>query len=71
MSPSPADQASATRTFEDLRGVPRAEIVVFTKSEFHGDAVWMNGPRHALMDAATAELRDAGRVTSAEGIAAD
>ncbi|MFF7125645.1 hypothetical protein ACF07Y_23475 [Streptomyces sp. NPDC016566] len=51
--------------------MPRAEIVVFTKSEFHGDAVWMNGPRHALMDAATAELRDAGRVTSAEGIAAD
>ncbi|GHD91876.1 fasciclin domain-containing protein [Streptomyces naganishii] len=26
--------------------------------EFHGDAVWMNGTRRALMDAATGELRD-------------
>ncbi|WP_051370908.1 hypothetical protein [Streptomyces sp. 142MFCol3.1] len=93
-----------TRTFENLHGVPHAEIVVFTKDaddpgaggmvyntlglpvdftdeqfraldpaalaeEFHGDAAWMNGPRRALMDTATAELRDEGRVTSVEGIA--
>ncbi|MFE3169124.1 hypothetical protein [Streptomyces sp. NPDC059224] len=104
MPSTPARQDPVTRTYENLHGVPHAEIVVFTKdadgpgatgdvhntlglpvafteeqfraldpaapaAEFHGDAVWMNGPRRALMDAATAQLRDAGRVTSVAGIA--
>ncbi|WP_031174101.1 hypothetical protein [Streptomyces durhamensis] len=104
MSSTPADRGTVTKTFENLRGVPHAEIVVFTKdadgpgakgtvyntlglpvdftdeqfraldptalaAEFHGDTVWMNGPRRALMDTATAELRDGGRVTAVAGIA--
>ncbi|MFE3639122.1 hypothetical protein [Streptomyces cellostaticus] len=100
----PTAEKAVTRTFEGLRGVPHAEIVVFTKeahgpgasgivyntlglpvdftdeqfraldpvalaAEFHGDAVWKNGPRRALMDIATAELLDGGKVTSVHGIA--
>lgn len=38
-------------------------------AEFHGDAVWMNGPRRALADSVTVELFDEGRVTSVNGIA--
>lgn len=38
------------------------------KAEFGGDGVWMNGPRRAQMDEATAEILDGGRVTSVGGI---
>lgn len=38
------------------------------KAEFGGDGVWMNGPRRAQMDEATASLFDDGRVTSVGGI---
>ncbi|MFG2487985.1 hypothetical protein ACGFSI_35225 [Streptomyces virginiae] len=38
-------------------------------AEFHGDAVWKNGPRRALMDTVAVELFDEGRVTSVDGIA--
>ena len=103
MSSTPANQSTVTKTFENLRGVPHAEIIVFTKdtdgpgatgaayntlglpvdftdeqfraldpaalaAEFHGDAVWMNGPRRALVDTASAELLDGGRVTTVRGI---
>ena len=103
MSSTPANQSTVTKTFENLRGVPHAEIIVFTKdtdgpgatgaayntlglpvdftdeqfraldpaalaAEFHGDAVWMNGPRLALVDTASAELLDGGRVTTVRGI---
>lgn len=33
------------------------------KTTFHGDAVWMNGPRRALMDSFTAAALDEGRTT--------
>ncbi|WP_185303070.1 hypothetical protein [Streptomyces finlayi] len=38
-------------------------------AEFHGDAVWKNGPRRALMDTASVELFEAGKVTSVDGVA--
>lgn len=38
------------------------------KAEFGGDGIWMNGPRRAQMDEASAEILDAGRVTSVGGI---
>lgn len=37
-------------------------------AEFSADAVWMNGPRRALMDGVTGEAFDGGRVTSVGGI---
>ncbi|MFH8769534.1 hypothetical protein [Streptomyces sp. NPDC017958] len=72
-----ADGPGATGVVYNTLGLPvdftdeqfRALNPAALAAEFHGDAVWMNGPRRALMDAATAELRDAGRVTSVEGIA--
>ena len=33
------------------------------RATFHGDAVWMNGPRRALMDSFTAAALDEGRTT--------
>ena len=38
------------------------------KAEFGGDGIWLNGPRRAQMDEASAEVLDAGRVTSVGGI---
>ena len=38
------------------------------KAEFGGDGIWMNGPRRAQMDEASAEVLDGGRVTSVGGI---
>jgi hypothetical protein len=38
------------------------------KAEFGGDGIWMNGPRRAQMDEASAEVLDDGRVTSVGGI---
>jgi hypothetical protein len=38
------------------------------KAEFGGDAIWLNGPRRAQMDEASAEVLDDGRVTSVGGI---
>src|SRR6516165_10768729 len=38
------------------------------KAEFDGDGIWMNGPRRAQMDEASAEVLDGGRVTSLGGI---
>jgi len=38
------------------------------KAEFGGDGIWMNGPRRAQMDEASAEVFDGGRVTSVGGI---
>ena len=38
------------------------------KAEFDGDGIWMNGPRRAQMDEASAEVLDDGRVTSVGGI---
>lgn len=32
-------------------------------TEFHGDVVWMNGPRRALMDRLTASVLDDGKIT--------
>jgi len=38
------------------------------KAEFGGDGIWLNGPRRAQMDEASAEVLDDGRVTSVGGI---
>ena len=38
------------------------------KATYRADAIWLNGPRRALMDAATAEFLDEGRVTDVGGI---
>ena len=38
------------------------------KAEFGGDGIWLNGPRRAQMDEASAEILDDGRVTSLGGI---
>jgi len=38
------------------------------KAEFGGDGIWLNGPRRAQMDEASAEVLDADRVTSVGGI---
>jgi hypothetical protein len=38
------------------------------KAEFGGDGIWMNGPRRAQMDEASAEVLDGGQVTSVGGI---
>jgi hypothetical protein len=38
------------------------------KAEFGGDGIWLNGPRRAQMDEASAEVLDGGRVTSVGGI---
>jgi hypothetical protein len=38
------------------------------KAAYHADAIWLNGPRRALMDAATAEFLDEGRVSDVGGI---
>ena len=38
------------------------------KAEFGGVGIWMNGPRRAQMDEASAEVLDSGRITSVGGI---
>ena len=38
------------------------------KATYRADAIWLNGPRRALMDSATAEFLDDGRVTNVGGI---
>ena len=38
------------------------------KAEFGGDGIWLNGPRRAQMDEASAEVLDSGRITSVGGI---
>jgi hypothetical protein len=38
------------------------------KAEFGGDGIWMNGPRRAQMDEASAEVLDGGQITSVGGI---
>ena len=38
------------------------------KAEFGGDGIWLNGPRRAQMDEASAEVLDGGRVTPVGGI---
>jgi hypothetical protein len=38
------------------------------KTTYRADAIWLNGPRRALMDAATAEFLDEGRVSDVGGI---
>ena len=38
------------------------------KTTYSADAIWLNGPRRALMDSATAEFLDDGRVTNVGGI---
>jgi hypothetical protein len=38
------------------------------KAEFGGDGIWLNGPRRAQMDEASAEVLDDGQVTSLGGI---
>ena len=38
------------------------------KAVYRADAIWLNGPRRALMDAATAEFLDEGRVSNVGGI---
>jgi hypothetical protein len=38
------------------------------KAEFGGDGIWLNGPRRAQMDEASAEILDDGLVTSVGGI---
>ena len=38
------------------------------KAEFGGDGIWMNGPRRAQMDEASAEVLDSGQITSVGGI---
>ena len=38
------------------------------KAEFGGDGIWLNGPRRAQMDEASAEVLDDGRITSLGGI---
>ena len=38
------------------------------KTTYSADAIWLNGPRRALMDAATAEFLDEGRVSNVGGI---
>jgi len=38
------------------------------KAEFGGDGIWLNGPRRAQMDEASAEVLDGGQVTSVGGI---
>jgi hypothetical protein len=38
------------------------------KAEFGGDGIWLNGPRRAQMDEASAEVLDDGRITSVGGI---
>ena len=38
------------------------------KAEFGGDGIWLNGPRRAQMDEASAEVLDGGEVTSVGGI---
>jgi len=38
------------------------------KAEFGGDGIWLNGPRRAQMDEASAEVLDSGQVTSVGGI---
>jgi len=38
------------------------------KAVYGADAIWLNGPRRALMDAATAEFLDEGRVSDVGGI---
>jgi hypothetical protein len=52
-------------TDEQFRALDPAALA----AEFNGDVVWTNGPRRAQMDTATAELLDAGKVTSVGGIA--
>ena len=38
------------------------------KAAYRADAIWLNGPRRALIDAATAEFLDEGRVSDVGGI---
>ena len=38
------------------------------KAEFGGDGIWLNGPRRAQMDEASAVVLDSGRITSVGGI---
>lgn len=49
---------------EEFRALDPATL----KADFGGDAIWMNGPRRAQMDQATADVFDGGRITSVGGI---
>ncbi|MBK9179487.1 MAG: hypothetical protein IPM45_07875 [Acidimicrobiales bacterium] len=102
MSTTPIEEGTVTLTADNLRGVPHAEVIIFTedadgpgassvfynslglpqelsgddfdahfraldpealKAEFHGDGVWMNGPRRSMMDTATVEFLESGKIT--------
>jgi hypothetical protein len=49
---------------EQFRGLDADAL----KAEFGGDGIWLNGPRRAQMDEASAEVLDGGQVTSLGGI---
>lgn len=103
VSMTPSEEGAVILTAENLRGVPHAEVIIFTedaegpgassifynslglplelsgeefdahfralapevlRAEFHGDGVWMNGPRRSMMDIATVQFLDDGKVTN-------
>jgi hypothetical protein len=53
-----------TMTDEQFRALDPERL----KTDYRADAIWLNGPRRALMDSATAEFLDEGRVSNVGGI---
>lgn len=53
------DQVSDAEFDAEFRALDPDQL----KVHFHGDAVWMNGPRSALMDSFTASVLEDGKIT--------